>query len=84
MKGINYLIGTGLLVLISTTSMADSITKMNANWICTTNASSSSIESEKAADDKMAKNAVSAVEAFNYAAANCRDCTKITCEAQND
>lgn len=82
MKGIKELMVAGLFVLASATSMADTKTPMDANWICTTNASSSSVEADKAADDKMAKSATSAANAYAFAASNCRDCTKITCEAQ--
>lgn len=76
------LIGSGL-VLISATSFAVSHTDMEANWICTTNASTSEVAAEIAADKQMSTTATSSVKAFAYAAENCRDCTKITCEAQN-
>lgn len=83
MKGMKQLMVAGLFVFAATTSMAATQTAMDANWICTTNASSSSVEAEKAADDKMAKSATSAADAYAFAASNCRDCTKITCEAQS-
>lgn len=73
----------GLAFLISSTAFAAGVTDMEAKWICTTNASSSSVEAEKAADDKMAKEHGSASASFDFAAKNCRDCTKITCEAQD-
>lgn len=84
MKGIKHLLVAGIFVLATTTTMAATKTAMDANWICTTNASSSSVEADKAADDKMAKSATTAADAYAFAASNCRDCTKITCEAQSD
>ena len=70
--------------LIFTTSFcfAASKTDLATNWTCTTNASSSDSETDKDADKKMS-NTSSAANAFTFAAQNCRDCTKITCEAQN-
>ena len=84
MKGIKQLMVAGFFVLAVTTSLAGTKTALDANWICTTNASSSSVEADKAADDKMAKSATSAADAYALAASNCRDCTKITCEAQSN
>ena len=75
----------GLFVIAVSTSMAATTapkTNLDSSWICTTNASSSSIDSEKATDAKMGKTVSSAVDAFAFASSNCRDCTKITCEAQ--
>lgn len=82
MKGIINLIVTGVFVLATSTSMAATKTNLDSAWICTTNASSSSVDAEKATDDKMGKAASSAVDAFAFASSNCRDCTKITCEVQ--
>lgn len=82
MKGIIKLIVVGFFAITASTSMAAASTGMDTNWICTTNASSSSVDADKAADDQMAKTAASAQDAFSFAAANCRDCTKITCVAQ--
>ena len=56
-----------MLVLGSSTVFATSTIDLTKNWICTTNASSSEVAAEKAADDQMTL------------AKNCRDCTKITC-----
>jgi hypothetical protein len=70
-------------LLGSCVSFAATQTDMSAKWICTTNASSSDVDADKAADDKMANTAGSAAESFTFAAQNCRDCTKITCEAKN-
>jgi hypothetical protein len=70
------------LFLCSTFTFAANATDMSANWVCTTNASSSDLEADKAADDTMAKNPVSAANAFGLASNNCRDCTKITCEVE--
>ena len=56
-------------------------TDMKNKWTCTTNASASDAAADKKADDAMAK-ASSAAKAFSMAAKHCRDCTKITCEAQ--
>lgn len=77
---INSLVAV-FFILASSASMAAN-TAMDVNWICTTNASSSDVEADKAADDKMAKTASSALDAFTFASTNCRDCTKITCEVQ--
>lgn len=75
------LIGVGLSALAFTSIAAT--TSLDNNWTCKTNASSSSVASDKEADKQMSESAKSAGEAFAYAAKNCRDCTKITCEAQN-
>jgi hypothetical protein len=83
MKGILNLIIGGVFTLAATTSMAATMTSMDANWMCTTNASSATTDADKAADDKMANTASSGADAFAFASKNCRDCTKITCEAQS-
>lgn len=83
MKKIIHLAIAGLFVTAVSTSMAETTypkTNLDSHWICTTNASSSSIEAEKATDAQMGKAASSAVDAFAFASSNCRDCTKITCE----
>lgn len=67
-------------ILGASASFAAANTDLNSKWICTTNASSSETATDKTADDKMANNQSSALESFNFAAKNCRDCTKITCE----
>jgi hypothetical protein len=82
MKGISHLMMAGLLVLVTTASMAGTKTSMGSHWICTTNASSATTDAEKKSDDKMAKHATSASSAFNAASKNCRDCTKIECEVK--
>ncbi|MFT4058525.1 MAG: hypothetical protein QM652_03150 [Legionella sp.] len=71
------------LVLSSSIGFAATQTDMNSKWICTTNASSSDNPSDKSADDKMANTQGSAAQSFSFAAQNCRDCTKITCEAKD-
>jgi hypothetical protein len=73
----------GSLILVSASSFAVSKTDMDAKWICTTNASTSEVASDIAADKQMSTAALSATKAFSFAAENCRDCTKITCAAQN-
>lgn len=85
MKGILNLIVVVFFVMTTSISMAASAakTELDSRWICTTNASSSAVNSSKAADDKMAKTQASVVHAFTFAKANCRDCTKITCEVQS-
>jgi len=83
MKNIQNLVIAGLFIVTASTSMAAEKTELHSRWICTTNASTSSVDSGKAADDKMAKTQTSAASAFAFATANCRDCTKITCEAQS-
>ncbi len=86
MKGILTAIMAGSLVFAASTAtaMSDTKTAMDSHWICTTNASSSSLEADKAADNQMANSAKSSTDAFAFASANCRDCTKITCEVQSD
>jgi hypothetical protein len=60
---------------------ASSKTDLDTNWSCTTNASSASTDADKAADNRMANEKAPVKKAFSLAAENCRDCTKITCEA---
>ncbi|TAL64011.1 MAG: hypothetical protein EPN84_04175 [Legionella sp.] len=83
MKNIILTLIGGSLILVSASSFAVSKTDMEAKWICTTNASTSEVASEIAADKQMSTNALSATKAFAAASENCRDCTKITCEAQD-
>lgn len=73
----------GCLILGSSVGFAATQTHMHSKWICTTNASSAKTTTEKAADDKMAKAQGSASQSFAYAKKHCRDCTKITCTAQD-
>ena len=72
----------GFFILGSTIGFAATQTDLNSKWICTTNASSSDESADKTADDKMANTQGSAANSFAFAAQNCRDCTKITCEAK--
>lgn len=84
MKGIlTFFIGCVFIFSASISMAANAKTVMDGQWICTTNASSASNDTDKNADKSMANNQNSAVEAFAFAAQNCRDCTKITCEFQN-
>ncbi|AMQ28682.1 TPA: hypothetical protein ACHW7I_000139 [Legionella pneumophila] len=83
MKNILLSLIGGSLILASASSFAVSKTDMDAKWICTTNASTSEVASDIDADKQMSTTALSATKAFAFAAENCRDCTKITCEAQN-
>ena len=83
MKGILNLIVAWIFVITASTGMAATKTGLHSHWICTTNASSSSVDSDKKTDDKMAKTEESAAAAFATATAHCRDCTKITCEVQS-
>jgi len=71
-----------LLATASFATNAASLTDLNAKWTCTTNASSSDNADEKAADDHMKNTKGAAADSFAFAAKNCRDCTKITCEAE--
>lgn len=82
MKGISIIFGASLL-LSSTMALAADKTATDANWICTTNASSSSVQADQDADKQMSETKKSAAEAYAFAVMNCRDCTKITCEVQN-
>lgn len=70
----------GVLLLGSCVCFATEPTDMKSNWICTTNASSADNYKDRVADDKMAHTPGSAEKSFAFAAKNCRDCTKITCE----
>ncbi|KTD56590.1 hypothetical protein Lsan_2750 [Legionella santicrucis] len=72
----------GFFIIASSVGFSATNTDLNAKWICTTNASSSDVAGDKAADDKMANTQGSAAQSFAFAAKNCRDCTKITCEIQ--
>jgi hypothetical protein len=72
-----------LLILGTSFVVAASATDMTTKWTCTTNASSSDLSRDKASDDQMSKATGSVGESFAYAAKNCRDCTKITCEAKD-
>ncbi len=74
-----FLVGVSLTLLTSTTFAAK--TSLH-HWICTTNASSSDVASDKAADKKLADTTTAASAAFALAAKNCRDCTEITCKSQ--
>ena len=76
------LIGSSL-ILASVSSFAISKTDMNNKWICTTNASTSEVASDIAADKKMSTTATSATKSYTSAVKNCRDCTNISCESQN-
>ena len=67
----------------SSISFAATQTDLSSKWICTTNASSSDAPADKAADDKMGNTQGSAAQSFAFAAQNCRDCTKITCEVKD-
>lgn len=68
------------LTFATTATTAVTKTDLNSNWTCTTNASTANSAAEKAADDQMNQNKTGAARAFAFAAENCRDCTKITCE----
>lgn len=83
MKNIRNVIVAGLFIITTTSSMAETKTAIDTNWICTTNASSSDVATDTEADNKMKNTSASAADAFAVAMANCRDCTKITCEAQS-
>lgn len=85
MKGILNLIVASFFVLTTSSSMAAAAAKtgLHLHWICTTNASTSSVNSDKKTDAKMAKTEASAKSAFAFASAHCRDCTTITCEVQS-
>lgn len=76
------MIGVAALLLSGVIYADDSKTAMNAHWICTTNASSSDDVKAQEADKQMEKTQKSAADSFAFAAENCRDCTKITCESQ--
>lgn len=85
MKGCLTLIAGSFFLLAASTGMAADTTTTatgTTNWICTTNASSSSVDADKAADKEMANTAKGGTEAFAFAFQHCRDCTKITCDIQ--
>lgn len=77
------LFGFTLLISSSAVVFAAGASDMDSKWICTTNASSSDVAADKAADEQMAKQQGSAAKSFDFAAKNCRDCTKITCELED-
>ena len=81
MKRFALVTGIGC-ILVTTTLFA--ATSLESNWICTTNASSSDAMSDKEADKQLAVTKKSASDAFYSASTNCRDCTKIICELQNN
>ncbi|KTD45617.1 hypothetical protein Lrub_2414 [Legionella rubrilucens] len=85
MKGITHYLMAGSLILASTLGFANtnSKTSMDSNWVCSTNASSSNVETDKSADNEMSNTAKSAADAFSFAAKNCRDCTEINCEVKS-
>jgi hypothetical protein len=94
MKGVlTGFVASAFLFLGSTAFANDTTATTNTNttnttktsmdhWTCTTNASSAETDADKQADKDM-ETAKSAADAFKHAADNCRDCTKITCEAQS-
>jgi hypothetical protein len=85
MKGMLYLVAAGFLMFSATGGFATTTTNTSMdNWTCTTNASSSSVASEQAADKEMQEKPKSAADAFAFASQNCRDCTKITCETNSN
>lgn len=71
------------LMLSSCSLFAVSATDLTKNWICTTNASSSDVAADKTADEHMANTKGTAEDSYKFAAQNCRDCTKITCEVKD-
>lgn len=75
------LIGSSL-ILVSASGFAVGKTDMEAKWVCATNASTSDVTSDVAADKLMSTHATTAKKAYEMAVENCRDCTKITCEVQ--
>ena len=83
--GLTFLMASSAVVFADTTTSTTMTTgtSMDSKWICTTNASSSDVAADKAADDQMAKVQGSAVKSFEFASQHCRDCTKITCEVQD-
>lgn len=77
------LLGLSFIMATSSVAFAVGVTDMESKWMCTTNASSSDVAVDKANDELMAKEHGSAAKSFDFAAKNCRDCTKITCEVQD-
>lgn len=69
------------LVLANPSDHAMNKKTMKNQWVCETNASSSSNAADQKADDTM-KKARSGKDAFDFAMKHCRDCTKITCNLQ--
>ena len=78
-KMYSLIVGSSLLLAVSV-GFAAGKTDMDNKWTCTTNASSSDVDADKAADKQMSDTPASAAKAYAFAAQNCRDCTKITCE----
>lgn len=79
-KIVSIMMGTFMLVSVGN---AASFTDPGQKWICTTNASESTVEADKVADDIMAHTERAAMIVFKNALDHCRDCTKITCESKN-
>lgn len=82
MKTVAQAITIFMISIGMSTSVFANLKMNNAHkWVCQTNASSSSNDKDKKADEMM-KTAKSGKEAFKFAMEHCRDCTKITCELQ--
>lgn len=79
---LKILLSSGLLIASSFAYCASS-TDLTTKWICTSNASSSDKADDQKADEHMKSIQGSAADSFAFAAKHCRDCTKITCEAED-
>lgn len=86
MKGIHIFFSL-VLCLLSGVVMASNATDMHKTmmmkhqWICETNASSSTNAADQKADEMM-KKGMPGKAAFDMAMKHCRDCDKITCTMQ--
>lgn len=86
MKGLSSIILGTVLCLSSVSAFAkhhnNHESKDSHQWTCTTNASSSDVQADKDADEKMKTKAGSAMDSFKFAKKHCRDCTQITCDVK--
>lgn len=86
MKGIYFILSILIYLASIHVWAGDHNSAMNkhmkkAQWVCETNASTSSNPADQKADDMM-KKAMSGKDAFAFAMKHCRDCNKITCSMQ--
>jgi hypothetical protein len=86
MKGFYFILCLLIISLSSSLIAGENHSKTPNNlkknqWICETNASSSSNPADQKADEMM-KKAMHGKNAFEFAMKHCRDCNKITCHLQ--
>lgn len=82
MKKLSILAG-GCLIALSSVGFSAATTDLSKQWVCTTNASSSDVAADKAADEQMKNTPGAVADAFKFASDHCRDCTEIECEVHD-